>query len=120
VARFYTAPDGTPVGGGGHGGVLQFFLAPDWLGKRRPAEVVELVRTAPVPSKHDETLLSLSRRWREAYGSAAGGRRIWAEFLLYKKAALRGADEALRRDLRVFDAYFRGSFRRHHPRARPF
>lgn len=119
VARFYTAPDGTAVGGGGHGGVLQFFLAPDWLGKRRPAEVVELLRTAPVPSRHDETLLSLSRRWREAYGSAAGGRRIWAEFLLYKKSARRDADEALRRDLRVFDGYFRGSFRRHHPRARP-
>lgn len=120
VARFYTAPDGSAVGGGGHGGVLQFFLAPDWLGQRRPAEVVELVRTAPVPRSHDETLLALSRAWREAFGDAAAGRRVFAEFLLYKKAVSRRADETLRRDLRVFDGYFRGSFRRQYPRARPF
>jgi hypothetical protein len=119
VARFYTAPDGTAVGGGGHGGVLQFFIAPDWLGKRYPADVAALVRTAPVPRSHDVALLSLSRRWRQAYGDQDAGRRLWEEFLLYKNGA-RKTDPDLRRDLRVFEGFFKDSFRRQYPRAKGF
>jgi hypothetical protein len=120
VARFYTTPDGQEVGGGGHGGVLQFFLAPDWLGKRRPADVVTLVRAAPIPRTHEEALLSLSRRWREAYGDRKAGRALYAEFTVYRKEREKSAGEDLSRDLRVFDGYFRESYRRQYPRAKPF
>ena len=119
VDRVYADGAGKSVGGGGHGGTVQFWLDAKSQGKNRVSDFgLTLVRMAPIPLSGDPELLDASMKWRKSYGDEKASRAVYAAFKT-DRAARSGAAEPLAGDLRRFESFFRESFAKEYPGAKP-
>lgn len=119
VEKVYADGSGKAVGGGGHGGTVQFWLDAKAQGKKRASDFgLTLVRMAPIPLSGDPALLDASLAWRKAYGDEKASRAVYAAFKA-DRAKRAASAEPLGSDLRRFDAFFRESFAAEYPGAKP-
>jgi hypothetical protein len=116
VDEFYRTQAGEAVGGGGHGGVVQFWIDPKAHGKEFTAQMgVDVIRMVPVPRSHNPELLELSKNWRESYGNAAASRKIYAQFRSQAAELAPTANAELKRDFEIFQYFFEDSFKKQFP-----
>lgn len=119
VSKLYADGSGKAVGGGGHGGTVQFWLDAKSQGKQRACDFgITLVRMAPIPLSGDPKLLDASMAWRKAYGDEQASRAVYAAFKADRDARA-GSSEPLGSDIRRFDSFFRESFSKEYPGAEP-